>query len=149
MPIQRTALTGLVKNSNTVSGLASICTSRSTTSSWLVPASTLLPFLGLRLTLELLQAEAPETFYEFLELFQPLGTCAVEPPRPLTPLAHETGLLEYAQVLRDGGAGHVEARCDRASGQLAVADQLEDLASPRFRKRLDGRLHAQRMLRAR
>src|SRR3954453_22305865 len=127
MPIQRTALTGLVKNSNTVSGLASICTSRSTMSSWLIPASTLLPFLGLGLTLELLQAEAPETLYEFLELFQPLGTSSVEPPRPFAPLGHETGLLEYAQVLRNRRPGHVKAGSDLTGRELTFTHEFEDL----------------------
>src|SRR3954447_23841840 len=81
-PIQRTALTGSVKNSNTVSGVASILTSRSTTRARLVPASTLLPFLGFRLALELGQAEGPEPFEDLLELLQPFRTRAVEPPRP-------------------------------------------------------------------
>src|SRR3954453_15186289 len=108
---------------------------------WLVPASTLLPFFGLRLTLELLQAEAPETLQEFLQLFQPRGARAVDPPPPPTPLGHGTGPLENAQVLRDSGPAYVEARRDLTRGQLVLADQLENLPPPRLGQRLDGRLH--------
>src|SRR3954454_17218267 len=157
-PFQRTIFAGSVKNSKTVSGLASMCTSRSMTCSvWLgrrplveaegrsrvlsVPASTLLPFLGFRLALELGEAERPEALQELLELPEAFRTGAVEAPRPLTPLAHETGLLEYAQVLRDRRSRDVETRRDLTSGQLTIADQLEDLPSPRLRERLDGRLH--------
>src|SRR3954454_7550689 len=96
-PIHWTALIGSVKNSKMVSGLASMRTSHSMVS--LVVASTLLPFLGLGLALELLKGEAPETLEELFQLLQPLRTRTVEPPRPLAPLRHETGLLEYAQVL--------------------------------------------------
>src|SRR5690242_13987046 len=117
-------------------------TSRSITSERLVPVPTLLPFLGFGLALELGQAEAPETLQEFPQLFQPLRARAVETPRPLAPLAHKTGLLENAQMLRDRRARHLEPRGDLAGGQFAVAEQLEDLASPRLCQRLDGRLHA-------
>src|SRR3954447_480662 len=140
LPIQRTAFTGSVKNSKTVSGLASIRTSHSTTIE-LVLASTLLPFLCFRLALQLRQAERPEALEELLELLQALRPGAVEAPRSLAPLAHETGLLQYAQVLRDRGARHLEARCDLAGRQLVLADQLEDLAPPRLSQSLDGRLH--------
>src|SRR3954453_14848557 len=121
--------------------------SRPTTRARLIPASTLLPLLGFRFALELLQGEGPEAVEELLELLEALWAGAVEAPRPLTPLAHETGLLEYAQVLRDRGAGHVETRCDCAGGELALTDQLEDRAPAGFRKRLDGRLHAAQILR--
>src|SRR3954463_10475535 len=121
-PIQSTALRGSVKKSKMVSGAASMRTSHST--AWLVLASTLLPFLGFRLALELGEAERPEALQELLELPEALRTGAVEAPRPLTPLAHETGLLEYAQVLRDRRSRDVETRRDLTSGQLAIADQL-------------------------
>src|SRR4051812_18369203 len=141
-PIQRTALTGSVKNSNTVSRLASIWTSRSTTSAWLVvPASTLLPFFGLRLVLELLQAESPEPLEDLFQFLHPFGTRAVEALGPFPPLAHETGLLEYAQVLGDRRPGHVEAGGDVASAALVIPDQREDLAPPRLRQCLDCGLH--------
>src|SRR3954454_8161608 len=142
LPIQRTAFTGSVKNSKTVSGLASIRTSHSTTIE-LVLASTLLPFLCFRLTLQLRQAERPEALEELLELLQALRPGAVEAPRSLAPLTHETGLLEYAQVLRNRRARHFEARCDRARRQLALTDQLENLPPPRLSERLDGRLHVE------
>src|SRR3954463_11079863 len=102
-PFQRTMSAGSVKNANTVSGLASMWTSRSMTSEELVLASTLLPFLGFGLALQLRQAERPEALEELLEVLQSFRTGAVEAPRALTPLAHETGLLEYAQVLGDRG----------------------------------------------
>src|SRR4051794_28510185 len=92
-PFQRTIFAGSVKNSKTVSGAASIWTSRSTFSVWLVPASTLLPFLGFSLALQLGEAECPEALEELLELLESLRTGAVEAPCPLAPLAHETGLL--------------------------------------------------------
>src|SRR3954447_16043446 len=101
-PIHCTAFAGSVKKSKIVAGLASMRISHSITWS-LVPASTLLPFLGLRLALELGEAERPETLEELLELRQAFRASAVEPLRPLTPLAHEAGLLEYAQVLGDRG----------------------------------------------
>src|SRR3954452_13885754 len=106
-----------------------------------VPASTILPFLGFRLALELGEAERPEALQELLELPEAFRTGAVEAPRPLTPLAHETGLLEYAQVLRDRRPRHVEARRDLAGGQLAAADEIEDLAPPRLCQCLDHGLH--------
>src|SRR5690242_17760312 len=140
-PFQRTMSAGSVKNAKTVSGLASMWSSRSMTSEELVLASTLLPFLRLRLALELRKAERPEALEELLELLQTFRTGAVKALRALTPLAHETGLLEYTQVLGDRGPGHVEAGGDLACRQLAFADQLEDLPPPRFGQRLDGRLH--------
>jgi len=76
----------------------------------------------------LLQAECPEALEEFLEVLQPFRARAVEPPRPLTSLSHETGLLEYAQVLRDGRPGDVEARRDLAGRELATGEQPQDLS---------------------
>src|SRR4051812_48239739 len=91
-PIQRTALAGSVKNSKTVSGLASMRMSHSTT--WLVPASTLPPLLGFRLALELLQAERPKALEELPQLLQSLGAGAVEAPCPFAALGQEAGLLQ-------------------------------------------------------
>src|SRR3954452_22851195 len=79
-PFQRTIFAGSVKKSNTVSGLASMRTSRSMACVCSVPASTFPPLLGFRLALELLQAECPETLEELPQLFQSLGAGAVEAP---------------------------------------------------------------------
>src|SRR5436190_510364 len=98
---------------------------------WLIPASTLPPLLCLCCLLELLEAECPEALQELAELFEPFGAGPVEAPGPFAAFGHETGLLEYAEVLRDRGAGDIESRCDLARGQLALADELEDLAAER------------------
>src|SRR3954462_4495266 len=99
LPIHCTAFAGSVKNSKTVAGSASMRISRSITCVWLVPASTLPPLLCLRCALELFEAECPEALEELAQLFESLGADPVEAPGPLAPFGHETGLLEYAQVL--------------------------------------------------
>src|ERR1044072_3380380 len=86
-PIQPTALTGSVKNSNTVYGLAATRTSRSAISSCLIPASTLLPFLGLGFALELVQMECPEALEELFQFLEALRPCAVKALGPFTSLS--------------------------------------------------------------
>src|SRR5215212_8973398 len=88
-PIQRVAFTGSVKKSKTVSGAASIRTSRSIAWVWLVPASTFSPLLFLGFLLELVEAERPEALEELAQLREPLWACAVEAPGPFAALGHE------------------------------------------------------------
>src|SRR5919204_6088023 len=133
VPIQRTIFSGSVKNGKTVSGLASIRTSRSTTSVSLgVTAMCLSPLLLFGLVLELSEALLPEAFEEAAKLGETLGPCSIDPACALTPLAHKAGVLQHGQVLRDGGPGDLEVGGNLASGELAVTHQAEDLAPARF-----------------
>src|ERR687885_2889213 len=79
-PIQRVAFSGSTRNSHTVSGLASISSSRWTARVSAV-LSMLLPLLSFGLALEHVEAVAPEVVEERLQLGQPLRARPVEPPR--------------------------------------------------------------------
>src|SRR5438270_12030885 len=125
-PIQRIALSGSTRNCQTVSGLAAIAISRSTEVS--VVVSMLLPLLSFGLGLEGVEAFVPELLQERLQLREPLGSRPVEAPGAVASLAHEAGLLQDVQVLRDRRPRHVEVPRDLTRGELAVADEREDLA---------------------
>src|SRR5205085_11319311 len=139
-PIQRTAFSGSTRNCQTVSGLAAIAISRSTVVVSVV-ASMLLCLLSLGLRLEGVEALVPELLQERLQLCEPLGPRAVEAPGAVASLGHEAGLLQDVQVLRDRRPRHVEVPRDLARGELAVADEREDLAPPGRRDRFQGGLH--------
>src|SRR3954451_21574576 len=106
-----------------------------------VAVSMLLPLLLFRFALECLESHIPELLEEVLELGEPFGTDAVEPPGPVASLVHEPRLLQDVQVLRDRGPGDVEVRRYLTGAQLVVADESEDLAAPRRRDRLECGLH--------
>src|SRR5213078_359944 len=95
------------RNSQTVSGLASIASSRSTVVSVVVSTLLLLLFC---LALECAEALVPE----LLQLGEPFRAGPVEPPCPVASLAHEPRLLEDGQMLRDRRPRYVEMRRDLA-----------------------------------
>src|SRR6478672_9736865 len=100
MPIQRVILSGSTRNAQTVSGAAAIEIVRSTVVASVV-ASMLRPLFLLRFAFERLEPDAPELLQKLLQLVQPFGPGAVEPPRSVAPFAHEPSLLEHVEVLRD------------------------------------------------
>src|SRR5690348_1454265 len=140
MPIQRVIFASSTRNSQTVSGRAAIAISRSTV---VVSAvlSTMLPLLSFGLPLERGEAIAPELLQECLQLRQPLGSRAVQPPHAVAPLVHQTGLLEHAEVLRDRRPADVEVCGDLARRQLLVPDEAEDLPPVRLGDGLQRRVH--------
>src|SRR5215218_2362852 len=108
-PIQRVALSGSTRNSHTVSGLASIATSRSS-ETFSAVLSMLLPLLSFCLAFEGLETRAPELVEERLQLDEPLGTRAVQAPGAVASLAHEPRLLQHAQMLGNRRPRQVEVR---------------------------------------
>src|SRR5918995_3813003 len=99
MPIQSVAFSGSTRNSHTVSGLASIASSRSTVV-MSVTASTFLPLLSFGFPFERLEALVPELVEEGLQRCEPFRTHAVQAPRSVPPLGHQPRLLQQRQVLR-------------------------------------------------
>src|SRR6185437_8731176 len=99
------------------------------------------PLLAFCFALQRLEPLVPELLEERLDLDEALAPRAVEPARAVSPLAHEPDLLQDVQVLRDRRARHVEVRRDLAGGELAVADERQDLTPPRRRDRLQRGLH--------
>src|SRR5689334_10994656 len=109
MPIQRMSFWGSTKNSQTVSGVASIAIVRSYTAVS-VAASMLLPFLLLCLAFECLEPDVPEALEKVLQLDEPLRTRPVEASGAVASLAHEPRLLQDVQVLGDRGTCDLEVR---------------------------------------
>src|ERR671925_1433426 len=140
-PIQRVAFSGSTRNCQTVSGLAAIAISRSTVVVSVV-ASMLLCLLSFCLGLEDVEALRPELLQKRLQLGEPLGPRPVEALRAVASLAHEARLLQDGQVLRDRRPRHVEVAGDLTGGELAVADERQDLAPSRRCDRLERGLNA-------
>src|SRR6266699_7224638 len=87
MPHHAVVLSGSTRNSQTVSGLASIAIVRSTAVSVLL--AMLLPLLSFCLAFQRLQPFAPELVEEGPQLDEPLRTRAIETSRAVTSLIHE------------------------------------------------------------
>src|SRR5215217_6440729 len=122
IPIHRIAFSGSTRNSQTVSGLASIASVRSyaTVS---VAAFMLLPFLLLRFALECVEPDIPEVLEELSELRETFGTCPVQAACAVASLVHEPRLLQDVQMLGDRRTRDVEVRRDLACAELLVADE--------------------------
>src|SRR5206468_11475957 len=127
-PRQRVAFSGSTRNSQIVSGRAAIASSRITDVVSAV-VSILLPLLSFGLALERVEAIAPELLEEPPDLGEPLRSRLVEAPGAVPALAHEPRLLQDVQVLRHGRPRHVEVGRDLTCGELAVADERQDLAA--------------------
>src|ERR1700686_2995316 len=91
-PFQRLIFSGSVRNSHTVSGLASITSSR-VTATCSVVLSTLFPLLLLRFTFQRLQLVSPERLEERLHLVETFRTHAVQMARSVSSFVHQPGLL--------------------------------------------------------
>src|SRR5205085_6301946 len=135
-----TAFSGSTRNSQTVSGLAAIASSRSTVVVSAV-ASTCAPFLSFGFALQRVEPLVPERLEEGPQLGKALRSGAVEAPRAVSPFVHEPGLLQDRQVLRHRRPRHVEVLRDLARRQLPVADEREDPAAARLRDRFQGGVH--------
>src|SRR5579859_1349754 len=74
--------------------------------------------------------EAPEAAEPRVDLLQRPGVHRVQPPGPAGPHGGQPAVPEHPEVLRDGRLGDPELllddRADRAGGQLALGQQLED-----------------------
>src|SRR4029078_3903756 len=68
----------------------------------------------------------PEAFEVLAQLGERVSVDAVEVARPLATLADEAGVLEDAEVLRNGWAGDGQARRDLTDGARALARALEN-----------------------
>ena len=124
-PFQRLIFSGSVRNSHTVSGLASITSSRvSATRS--VVLSTPSPLLALSFTLERIQFLVPEALQERLHLIETLRSHAVQTACPVSAFVHEPGLLEHGEMLRDRRTRHLEMGVDLAGRQLGRPDERQD-----------------------
>src|SRR6266480_3358862 len=100
VPFHCLSFSGSTKNSQTVSGLASIEIVRSTMAVSVV-ASMLPSLLLLCFAFEGFQAQIPEALEELAELLDALGPHAVQASRAVPSLAHEPRLLENVQMLGD------------------------------------------------
>ena len=79
----------------------------------------------------------------FVELHKRLGPDPVQPPLPLRPRLDEPGLLEHAQVLRDGRLAEAKPIHEVADRTLAVAEQFEDRQPPWLGQDLErGKCHS-------
>src|SRR3954451_18750082 len=137
-PNQRVTFSGSTRNSQTVSGLAAISSSRSIIVSVVVST---LPLLLFCLALEGAEALVQELLQEFPTLGQPFRSYPVEPPRPVASLAPEPRLLEDVQMLGNRRPGDVEVSGDLACRELAVADERQDLAAARAGDRFQCGFH--------
>src|SRR5262245_1844449 len=140
MPIQRMTFRGSTKNSQTVSGFASIEIVRSYTVVS-VTASMLLALLLFCLAFECLEPDVPEALEEVSELDEPFGTCAVEASGAVASFAHEPRLLQDVQVLGDRRPRDLEVRRDLAGAELAVADEAQNRAPSRLGDGFERGLH--------
>src|SRR5579862_1226406 len=140
MPFQRLIFSGSERNSQTVSGLASITTSRVTESRSVV-LSMLPSLLSFCFAFEGLEALVPELVEERLHVGKALRARPVEAPGAVPSLVHEPRLLQDGQVLRDRGSGHVEVRGDLARRQLTVAHEPQDGPPPGLGDRLQRSFH--------
>ena len=138
MPIHRTIFAGSVRNSNTTEGGASILISRSTSSALVLASLIPAPVVGFDFALEDLEVLGPEVVQERAQLGQTLGPGSVDASGAVSALTHEAGIAQVPQVLGDGLAGDIEARGDLTRGQLPVADETQDLASPWLGDGIDG-----------
>jgi len=119
-----------VKNSNTVSGAASILISTST-AVCVSALGTLVPPLLFQLgsVLQPLETIAPETVEEAPELGKPVRASPVETPGSVAPLGEQASVLQHGQVLGDSRPRHLEAGGDLPRAQLAFPHELEDVAA--------------------
>src|SRR5213075_2713390 len=92
--------------------------------------------------LEDLEVLAPEVVQERAQLGQAFGPGSVDASGAVSALTHETGITQVPQVLGDGLAGDIEVRGDLTRGELPVADETQDLASPGLGDGIDDCLHA-------
>src|SRR5262245_49864430 len=143
MPIQRRTFCGSTKNSQTVSGLASIAIVRSYTAVSVI-ASMLLLLLLLCFAFERFEPDIPEAVEEVPQLDEPFGTCPVEAPGAVASLAHEARLLQDVQVLRDRRPRDLEVRRDLAGAELVLPDEAQDRAPPRLGDGFECSLHGGR-----
>src|SRR5512132_2712170 len=102
----------------------------------------LLLLLLLCFAFECLEPDVPEALQEVPELDQALRSRPVEAPGAVASLGHEPRLLQDVQMLRDRRPRDIEVRCDLPGAQLAVADEREDLPSPRLGDCFQRRFHA-------
>jgi hypothetical protein len=82
--------------------------------------------------LQPLEPICPETVHELPQSGETLGPGPVEPARPLSPFAQQAGSAQHRQVLGDRGPRDIEVGGNLAGAQLLVADQGQDLATPRL-----------------
>src|SRR5215210_290826 len=141
MPIHCFAFSGSTRNAQTVSGVASIASSRST-AVVSVAASMLRPLLSFGFTFERFEPVVPEVVEERLQRREARGARAIQAARPVASFAHELRLLQERQVLRDRRPRHVEVRRDLARRELVVPDEGEDPAPPGSGDRLQRGFHA-------
>src|SRR4029453_6213100 len=144
VPFQRLIFSGSTKNSNTVSGRASMRTSSSPASGRRTCATSA-PLLALGLILQRGQPLRPHLLDERTELLDALGPEAVDPLGAVAAFGHEAGLLQHGQVLADRGTRDLEGRGDLPGGTLPLADELQDLTAAWFGDRLEGGFHPSRV----
>src|SRR5438046_6958862 len=96
LPNQRASFSGSTRNSQTVSGLASIASSRSTVVSVVVSTLLLLLFC---LALECAEALVPELLQELLQLGEPFRAGPVEPPCAVRSEEHTSELQSLTNLV--------------------------------------------------
>lgn len=84
-----------------------------------------------------LEHVVPETIQIAAKVLEPAALDSVEPPRAVTPCAHEPRALEYAQMLGHRRAGDAKSAGDAPDGERAAPEPLEDQAAGRIGEGLD------------
>ena len=79
-----------------------------------------------------------------VELRERLWPDPIQAALCIRPHLDQTGILENAQVLRDGGLAQAKAVDEFAHRPFAIAQVLEDRKSPRLRENLEGNKLAHR-----
>src|SRR5437588_4885538 len=79
--------------------------------------------------LQALEVARHDLGQEAVQVGEPLGAHAQQPPRAVPAFVDQAGLLEDLQVLRDRGLAHREARGDLRRAHLAAGEQAHDLAT--------------------
>src|SRR2546421_1516746 len=140
VPSHSTCFSGTVRYSKIVAGLASITISLISSAIRVLPP---LPSLGsLGDVAQPLQPPGPVVVEEPAQLLHGLGTGPVQTPCPVATLAHQRGLTQDPEVLRDRRAGDVpELGGDVARRQLPGPYQPDDLPPTGLGQSLEGRIH--------
>jgi hypothetical protein len=86
---------------------------------------------------EVIRPELPVRSEPFVELRERFGTDPVQPPLRIRAHFDQPGILQDAKVLRHGRLTDAEPVDEVAYPSFAVAEQIEDLQTPRLGKHLE------------
>src|SRR4051794_10772669 len=138
VPIHRTCCSGSTRNGQMVSGVASIMISRTRS----VIGGSFVVLGGLGYIAQAFETGGPVVVEEVAKLLHLILAGPVQTPGAIAPLAHQSGLLQHAEVLRDGRASDVSKVVrDLRRRQLTHPHQTHDLPASGLRQCLEGCIH--------